>query len=220
MKLFKAMLCLVIAIVPPLSASTLFARAADGKRYAIAASPDVYLCEEMNPDSDCFAIPYSYCVEIKTEYDGWYFVSYAKDEGIYSAVSGYCRKDGLIEVDTPPKNTYLYYPLDVVLSSRSPANGQMPDLEATITVPFYGNYYRGATKYKCVLYEGKFKYVEGEISDYATNELPSAPTFSQTTSKTQNEGSAKAITAVIIIALAAVAIAVLLFTGKSKKTVK
>lgn len=220
MKVLKAMLCLILAITLLLPANTLSAHAAGGKKYAIAASPDVYLCEEMNADSDCFAIPYSYCVEIKAEYDEWYFVSYARDEGIYSAVSGYCKKTGLIVVDTPPQNTYLYYPLDVLLQPRSRTNGQKPGLEEIVTVPFYGNYYSGATKYKCVLYKGEFKYIEGEISDYETNELPSAPTFSQTTSKARNESSAKAITAVIIVALAAVAIAVLLFTGKSKKVIK
>lgn len=220
MKVLKAMLCLVIAMMLPLPANTLSAHADSGKRYAVAASPDVYLCKEMNPDSDCFAIPYSYCVEIKAEYDEWYFVSYARDEGIYSNVSGYCQKAGLLEVDTPPQNTYLYYPLDVVLHSSSQANGRRPGLEVTITVPFYGNNYRNATKYKCVLYGGEFKYIEGEINDYEINDLPSAPTFSQTASAKLDESSAKTVTAIIIVTLATIAIVVLLVTGKRKKTIK
>lgn len=220
MKVFKAMLCLIIAMAVPLAANTLSARAESGKRYAIAVSPDIYLCEEMNPDSDCFAIPYSYCVEIKAEYDEWYFVRYARTEGIYTAVDGYCKKTGLIEVDKPPQNTYLYYPLDVVLQPSPQNNSRMPGLEATITVPFYGNYYRDSTKYKCVLYNGGFKYIEGEISDYALNELPTPPSSSKTPSAKLDEGSAKAITAVIIVALAGIAIVVLLVTGKSRKTIK
>lgn len=216
MKVFKALLCLISAVILSLPAPTLRASAADGRRYAVATSRYVYLCEEMDPNSDCFAIPFSYCVEIKKEYDDWYFVSYAKDEGIYRSVSGYCKKSDLLAVDEPPQKSYLYYPLEVVLHSSS-KDKSLPDLEITVTVPFYGNYYKGATAYKCVLYNGEFGYVQGEIDDYETNELPSVPTFSPTPPAAHNEGNAKLITALIIVAIAVAAIAVLLFTGKHKK---
>lgn len=216
MKVFKATLCLVIAALISLPAPTRYARADDGRKYAVAISRYVYLCEQMDPNSDCFAIPFSYCVEIKKEYEDWYFVSYAKDEGIYSTVSGYCKKTDLLEVDRPPKNAYLYYPLEVVLRSSS-KDKSLPDLEITVTVPFYGNYYQGATAYKCVRYNGEFGYVEGEIDDYETNDLPSTPTFTPTTPQPANDGNAKLITALIIVGIAVVAIAVLLLTGKRKR---
>lgn len=216
MKVFKAAFCLMIATIISLPAPTRFARADDGRKYAVAASRYVYLCEEMDESSDRFAIPFSYSVEIKKEYDDWYFVSYAKDEGIYSLVNGYCKKSDLIEVAEPPEKPYLYYPLEVVLHSES-HNGSLPDLEIAITVPFYGNYYKGAKAYKCVLYNGEFGYIEGEIDDYQTNVLPSTPTFSEIPSASSDDGNAKLITAVMIIAIALAAIAVLLFTGKHKK---
>lgn len=211
------MLCLVVILMLPLSVQPLSARAESGKRYAVAVSRYVYLCEEMDLNSDCFAIPYSYCVEIKKEYDNWYLVSYARDEGIYSSVSGYCKKDDLIEVKNPPQNEYLYYPLEVILHSAPQTDSLLPDLETTVTVPFYGNYYRGATAYKCVLYNGKFGYIEGEIDNYETNELPDSPTFSTSTSTPSNDSSAKWITFFIIAALAAAAIVTLIVTGKRKK---
>lgn len=216
MKVLKALLCLSFAVFLSLPAPARLARADDGRKYAVATSRYVYLCEEMDPNSDRFAIPFSYCVEIKKEYDEWYFVSYAKDEGIYSSVSGYCKKSDLTEVTEPPQNSYLYYPLEVVLHSFSHDNS-LPDLEITVTVPFYGNYYKGANAYKCVLYNGEFGYVEGEIDDYETNELPSAPTFSPTPPMTSDDGNAKLLTALIIVAIAVIAIAVLLLTGKRKK---
>lgn len=216
MKVFKAMLCLIIAIIISLPVPTRYARADDGRKYAVATSRYVYLCEEMDPNSDCFAIPFSYCVEIKKEYDDWYFVSYAKDEGIYSSVNGYCKKTDLLEVDEPPPKAYLYYPVEVVLHS-SAKDKSLPDIAITVTVPFYGNYYKGATAYKCVLYNGEFGYVEGEIDDYETNELPSTPTFTPTIPNPHDDGNAKLYTALIIVAIAVAAIAVLLFTGKRKK---
>lgn len=216
MKVLKAILCLIFAITISLPAPTRLARGDDGRKYAVAVSRYVYLCEEMDPSSDRFAIPYSYCVEIKKEYDDWYFVSYAKDEGIYSAVCGYCKKSDLLEVENPPQNAYLYYPLEVILHS-APQGGALPDLQIAITVPFYGNYYKGAAAYKCVLYNGEFGYVEGEIDDYETNELPSTPTFTPTQPVHSNEGDSKLIIVLIIIGIAVIAIAVLLFTGKHKK---
>lgn len=217
MKVLKALLCLIISSISLFPSSPVTARAESGRKYAVAISRYVYLCEEMDLNSDCFAIPYSYCVEIKKEYDDWYFVSYARDEGIYSMVNGYCKKDDLMIVDVPPQNAYLYYPLEVILHSTPESDGSLPDLETVVTVPFYGNYYRGATAYKCVLYNGKFAYIEGEIDNYETNELPSAPTFSTTVTPTRNESNSKWITFLIIAALAVAAIVILLVTGKRKK---
>lgn len=216
MKVLKAVLCLIFAITISLPAPTRLASADEGRKYAVATSRYVYLCEEPDSSSDRFAIPFSYCVEIKKEYDEWYFVSYAKDEGIYSEVKGYCKKTDLIEVDEPPQNSYLYYPLEVELHSAT-NDKALPDLQIAITVPFYGNYYKGAAAYMCVLYNGEFKYVEGEIDDYETNELPSAPTFSTTSPTPSESGNTKLLTALIIVAIAVIAIAALLLTGKRKK---
>lgn len=216
MKVLKAALCLIFAFYIFMPAPTRYARADDGRKYAVAISRYVYLCEEMDTASDRFAIPFSYCVEIKKEYDDWYFVSYAKDEGIYNTVNGYCKKDDLLEVDEPPQNAYLYYPLEIILHS-TPQDSVLPDLQITVTVPFYGNYYKGAAAYVCVLYNGKFGYVEGEIDDYETNELPSAPTFTPTAPTGTTDGNAKVITAFVIISIAVVAIAILIFTGKRSR---
>ena len=217
MKVLKAILCLCFSLILPITARPLSARADEGRKYAVATSRYVYLCEEMDPNSDCFAIPYSYCVEIKKEYDDWYFVSYARDEGIYASINGYCKKDDLVKVDEPPQNEYLYYPLEVILHSATQADSSLPDLQTVVTVPFYGNYYRGAAAYKCVLYNGEFGYIEGEIDDYETNELPTVSTFSPSAPPEDKESNAKLIVALVIIAIAAVAVVVLIATGRRKK---
>lgn len=215
MKVLKVALCLIFAAILTVHPPAQTARADDGKKYAIALTATVYLCEERDENSDLFAIPYSYYVEILREYDEWYQIRYARSDGLYEPVQGYCKKDNLMVVDEPAENVYLYYPLEVTLSSATGAGGTLPDLEMTVTAAFYGNYYKGAATYSYVLYNGTFGYVEGEISDYTTNEIPSLPTFSET-EESKSDNNAKIITALIISAIAVAAVAVLIVTGRRK----
>lgn len=219
MKVLKAALCLIFSVILTASTPSLGASADEqGRKYAVALTRDVYLCEEMDENSDIFAIPYSYCVEILKEYENWYHVRYARDDGLYQPVQGYCKKDDLMKVDSPPENTYLYYPLEVTLHSPTRQDSALPELTITVTAAFYGNYYRGAATYTCVRYNGQFGYVEGEIDGYETNPIPSVPSFSETPPANNTESGVKWVSIIIFAALIIAVIAILAFTGKRKKT--
>ena len=217
MKVLKLALCLIFIAVIAVPIPNLTARADDGRLYAIATSTRVYICEEPDENSDLFAVPYTYYVEILRELDDWYHVRYAANDGLYEPVQGYCKKDGLMIVGSPPENAYLYYPIEITLTS-APREQWLPSVEVTVTAAFYGNYVKGASTYKCVRYDGKFGYIEGELTDYPTNVIPSTPAFSQGGgTQSKDDGNAKLITVVIICALAAGAVIILIVTGRRKK---
>lgn len=215
MKVFRVPLCLALSLLVIASALSAgaTAAAADVRQYARADTKTVYFCAEEDDDSARFAVPYTYCVEILEDRGEWYLVRYAEDDGFYMAQTGYCRKQGLTLLDYPPDRTYLNYPLDVTLKAQAPADGNHPGLEITVRAAYYGVYYRGAAAYSCVLYGNSFWYVPGANEDYPLNEIPARPTFSET-SPEQSGGNARLITAVMITAIAAAAVAVLLLTGR------
>lgn len=216
MNTLKKALCLIFSAMlispPPVHVAV-----AEGEIYAMALSTTVYLCEEREEKTTLFAIPYTYCVQILKEYDDWYGVRYAEDDGLYEPVWGYCKKNDLMIVGSMPENSYLYYPIEVTLTSSPLPGPSLPAIKHTVTAAFLGNYFDGAAAYSCIMYNGGFGYIEGEISDYTPNPIPSAPTFSNGTVKRAKDNNAKLITATLIAALAVGAVVILLFTGRRKK---
>lgn len=204
------MLALFTVLSPNLTARA----STDGKQYARADTRNAYFCSEKDIEKALFALPYTYCVEILAEDGDWYFVRYAQDVGLYRAVTGFCKKEGLTKVDNPPVNIFLDYPVVVTFSAATPPDGSLPTLgKIDVTAAYYGVYYRGAVAYSYVLYNGEFGYVQGSHEDYPLNEIPADIPI---TPSADTEGNAKLITALIICALAVAAIAVLFFTGKRK----
>ena len=214
MKLLKALLCLLLALVA-MPAPNHSARAAtDGREYARADTRNAYFCSEKDIEKALFAVPYTYCVEILAEDGDWYFVRYAQDTGLYKALTGFCLKEGLTRVDDPPENLYLDYPVTVTYSAGTSPDDSLPTLgQISVTAAYYGVYYRGAAAYSYVLYNGDFGYIAGAHDDYPLNEIPQPTPVTPDNS----DNSARLITAIIITVLAAAAIVVLFFTGKRKK---
>lgn len=215
MKVIKAIICALLCsfiLAMPVGK----ARAAvDGRTYARADARTIYFCSDMNDASALFALPYTYCVEILADHGDWYLVKYARDEGIYAAVTGYCKKTDLTPVTEPGENIYLNYPVEAVLRSYSPSDGSIPPLEITVTAAYYGTYYKGAAAYSYVRYDNRFCYIEGTFEDYPLNDIPAEPTFSETTQNNEN-GNAQLITAIVISVIAAAVIVILVFAGKRR----
>ena len=223
MKVFRAAICAILSLIL-LAAPTAVARApastkayaaTDGRAYARADMRNIYFCKEMNADTALFALPYTYCVEILADHGEWLLVRYAQDDGLYSAVTGYCKSAELTVIDEPPQNVYLNYPVETTLRSGVPADSFLPGLEISVTAAYYGVYYKAAAAYSYVLYNGKFSYIAGAYEDYPLNEIPVEPTFNETPEE-KNEGNARLITAIIITVLAAGVIVVLILTGKKR----
>lgn len=216
MKVFKALLCLALAISITLPSAILPARAAiDGREYARADTRNAYFCSEKNIERALFAIPYTYCVEILAEDGDWYRVRYARDEGLYRALTGYCLKSGLTRVSTPPDNIFLDYPVTVKYQTGVTPDDSFPTLgEINVTAAYYGVYYRGAAAYSYVYCNGEFGYIPGANDDYPLNEIPKDDPL---TPSSEPEGDARLVTALVITGIAAAAIVVLFFTGKKKR---
>ncbi len=213
MKVLKAALCLLVTYAIIVCAATPVAHAEGGKRYAMAVADDVYVYDEMERNTELFALPYTYCVEIAREYDDWYRVVYAQNDGFYEEVIGYCKKDNLLILNEPPENLYLNYPVEITLTSGDDKKYDLPALQLTVTCAFYGNFYRANTPYIYLKYDGGFGYVEGKIDDYVKNEIPSAPTVADGSSVQEAPLSA-AIPLLVIGALAVAAVIALVVSGK------
>lgn len=222
MKYLKVVLCAVLSILiclPPAIRST--AKGETSFRYAYASdyadnSEEVpYFCEEKNVDTAIFAIPKTYCVEILKEEGDWYECRYAKDEGAYSALRGYCLKANLTPVEEPFENEYLNYTFNVDFYAKQ-SNSQIDPFKVTLSVSFYGNGTMNASGMSYVYCEGKTGYVAGQITDYPKNDLPQ-PTLSTDVTQGGNSLNATLITAAVITAVAVIAVAVLYFAGKRPK---
>ncbi len=217
MKVLKWAVCLVIITLYSITPFNVASASADGgqsaKTYAyVDVGCEVYMFSEKNDTSALFAIPQTYCVEIlRGEDDGWYYVKYAEDEGIYRAVYGYCRQDEVIIAESPIKNLYLNMPVTVIFTTDS-ANSLLPPLGTLeVNAAYYGAYTIGVTACSYVFCNEGFGYIPKVIDNYPLNELPSKPTIAPVGSKNSN---ATLITALVITGVAAAAIAILYFTGK------
>lgn len=218
MKVFKAALCLALTtfIFFAPAARVAFADVAESKKtYAYAdIGTSVYFFSEKNLSSALFIIPQTYCVEVLGKEDGWLHVKYAEDNGVYRAVTGYCRADELITIDKPLKNLYLYRTVTVVYRAEAPS-GFLPALsDVEMTAAYYGEYNMGNSTYSYVLCGESFGYIDWQIGEYAFNTLPDEPTVAPV----ENGGAnAKLIVTLVITGVAAAAIAALYFTSKKPK---
>ncbi len=214
MKTFKFIVsCILTALIFTAAFPSRPADAA-AARYARADSRDVYFCERKDLNYALFTIPYTYCVEIISTDGEWYYVKYAEDGALYKTLYGYCLKDNLVPIETPPENLYLNMPVTVTFRPDAPS-GSLPVLgEINVTVAFYGTYYSGATAYSYVLYNGEFGYIYGANDDYPLNEIPQEPP--EETPSDSAGPNTKLITVIVLVALAAGVLVVLYLTGRKR----
>jgi hypothetical protein len=181
----------------------------------MATSREVYFYSQKNTEYALFTIPYTYCVEIISYDDEWYYVKYADDVGLYQAVYGYCLKDKLTPIDTPPENTYLYMPMTITFKSETNAPSLPTLSDITVTAAFYGTYYSGGAGYSYVLYNGSFGYISGANDNYALNDLPKDEEEAVATSS--DTTNSKTVIALALAILCAVTLIVLYLTTKKSK---
>lgn len=208
---FCAVVCLLIVFLP----ANIAVADADAPRYAyVAEGVKAYLCEKTDLTKALFAIPETYCVEILGEEGNWYHCRYAKDEGLYRAIEGYCKKSVLTPIDEPLECEYLNYTLPVTFCAK-PGNAQFPKFELEIDSAYYGEGEVIGTPHSYVYCYGKFGYVTERVTSYPKNDIPQ-PT-SAPAGEEPNSVNATLITAIVITVIAGVAIAVLYFMGKRPK---
>ena len=192
-----------------------YARAESDFKYAyVDIDVKVYFCRSKNPGDALFEIPNTYCLEILGQEDGWLKVKYAEDDGVFRAVYGFCKPEGLILSNEEPKTKY--FKQTVTVTYRSEDIGNM--LEGLPAIEFEAAYYgaltAGSSRCSYVYCNGYFGYIAGSIENYPLNPLPSVSTFSPSQDEPQGASAATLITAVAITAVAVVAISVLYFSSK------
>lgn len=182
--------------------------------YARATSREAYFCTSADLATGIFAVPYTYCVEILSEDGDWYRVKYAEDYGIYRAVYGYVQKSDFEVLSEAPKTVYLYKSVSVTFSQDAPA-GNLPVIDdITVNAAFYGSYYSGAAGYSYVLCDDSFGYIVGANEDYPLI-LPEDDA-ADTEDDAQPNNSVTVVAAVVIGALALLALALLVLSGKKR----
>lgn len=186
---------------------------ASGEPYAMATTKSCYFYKEKNGGRALFAIPYTYCVEILHEDGDWYRVRYAEDEGLYTALYGYCLKEGLTPVSVPPENIYLNMPVTVTYRPDEPPTSLPVLSEMNVTAAYYGTYDSDGTALSYVSYEGSFGYIYGANDEYPLNEIPEEES-KPASGGSAKSGKTKAIVACALCALAAGALLFLYFSGK------
>lgn len=220
MKAAKFLICLTLAIitifVPCRVSSGVISSSAVSYKYARADERDIYFCERKDLKYALFTIPYTYCVEILSTDGEWYYVKYAEDNGLYRALYGYCLSENLTPVEEPPENIYLNKSVTVTFKADMPS-GSLPVLgEITVLAAFYGTYYSGASAYSYVLYDGSFGYIYGANDDYPLNEIPSQDVDGPEPEAPEKDDG-KLITALVIVAVAALALIVIYITGRKSR---
>ena len=182
--------------------------------YARATSREAYFCTSADLATGIFAVPYTYCVEILSEEGDWYRVKYAEDYGIYRAVYGYVQKSDFEVLSEAPQTVYLYKSVSVTFSQDAPA-GNLPVIDdITVTAAFYGSYYSGAAGYSYVLCDDSFGYIVGANEDYPLI-LPEDDA-ADTEDDAQTNTGGTVVAAVVIGALALLALALLVRSGKKR----
>lgn len=202
--------CMLCSCGPQLSAD------AESYRYARANAKTAYFFTDKDISTSLFAVPYTYCVEILRDEGDWYYVRYGADTGIYRTIYGYCRKSDFDVVEGTPEVTYLYKAITVTYTTGDDT-GSLPVLdEINVEAAFYGTYYSGATAYSYVYCQGSFGYIPGANDDYPLN-LPDNEGGGTDEPPPEEEGmNVGLISALVICALAAAAIAMLYFTTRKK----
>ena len=181
MKAAKFLLCCLAFITifsfPAATKGGTVSAAADTYKYARADSKDVYFYTQKDEDYPLFTIPYTYCVEILSTDGNWHYVKYARNEGMYEALYGYCKSDSLTPVEIPPENIYLNLTVPLTFKTDAPIGSAGVSNELTVNAALYGIFYSGGVAYSYVRYDGKFYYIRGADDDYPLNDVsePSPP---------------------------------------------
>ncbi len=213
MKVFCAIIAAFAAVI--FAFPTAYTASAENTAYIYARAEvtNAYLCSEPDSTTALFAIPYTYSVQVISEYGMWYYVRYAEDTGIYKAVYGYVLQSRLNIMDTQPETEWLFYTITVTYSQGSAGN--LPTLgDITATAAFYGNYYSGQSGYSYVLCQGSFGYITGSTEDY---ELVEIYYEEDSTSNTKTSSNGKIIAAVVLGILAAAALFLIFMSGRRGK---
>lgn len=191
------------------------ASAETGYEYAyVDIDSRVYFCTRKNGDSALFEIPQTYCLDILGEEDGWLKVKYAEDDGVYQALYGFCRPEGLILSNEEPKIKYLKQTVTVTYGTDEVGNmlEGLPPIE--FEAAYYGALTAGSRRCSYVYCNGYFGYITGAIENYPLNPLPSQNTFSPSEKQPKASSDAPFITALIVTAVAVVAISALYFSSR------
>lgn len=191
------------------------ATADSGYKYAyVDIDSTVYFCTDKNSDTALFEIPQTYCLEIMGQEDGWLKVKYAEDDGVFQALYGYSKPEGLILSNEQPRQKYLREIITVTYRVDDIGNmlEGLPPVE--FEAAYYGALTAGSRRCSYVYCNGYFGYIAGSIENYPLNPLPSTSTFSPAEANSQGASGATLIIAVAITAVAVVAISVLYFSSK------
>ena len=186
--------------------------------YARATSREAYFCTSADVATGIFAVPYTYCVEVLYEEGDWYRVKYAEDYGIYRAVYGYVLKSQFELLSERPSTVYLYRSVSVNFSQDDPTGG-LPEIDdITVTAAFYGSYYSGAAGYSYVLCNGSFGYISGANEDYPLivpegGDTPAADEHPAD----ENSGDGTIVAVVIISVVIALAVGLVILSGRKSK---
>ncbi|MDE7380436.1 MAG: hypothetical protein K2N14_05215, partial [Clostridia bacterium] len=216
---FTVMLCCILIIAACLTPQSVYAAS---PTYARANGRNAYFFTEKKEEKSLFAVPYTYCVEVlRDDGDGWYYVRYASDTGIYKALYGYCRTKDFTPETGVPEVTYLYKTVTVNYTATN-SNSSLPVLsEIALEAAYYGTYYAGATVYSYVYCQGSFGYIVGSNDDYPLNNP--APATDDNGGGTDGKGQQSAgwnagLTAFAVIAvLTAAVVIIILFTTRRPK---
>lgn len=213
MKVFTAALLVLTALLLQLTFAPAAAHAAEYYGYAyVDEGVTAYFCSEPDARKSLFAVPETYCVRILSAYDDeWYYVKYAEDDGVYTAVYGYVKKSALTVTTEPFESEYLYLTVRLKFSpDKVDGMTSLPDVEAIAA--FYGSFEIGGIACSYMYCNGSFGYYP-ETYDYARNALPTAPAFNET----QESDDGKIVTAVVIVLIAVAAVGAVYFTGRRKR---
>ncbi|MBD5583859.1 MAG: hypothetical protein HDQ88_02145 [Clostridia bacterium] len=216
MRILKGVLSAVVSLlIVFLPINAVVANADALPRYAyVGEGVKAYLYKDKNLTKALFAIPETYCVEILGQEGDCYKCRYAKDEGLYRPIEGYCEKSALTLIDEPLENEYLNYTLTVTLYAK-PDDSQFPLLELEIDSAYYGEGEVIGTPHSYVYCYGTFGYVTERVTSYPKNDIPQ--TTSAPAGEAQNSANATLITAIVITVVAGGAVTVLYFMGKRPK---
>lgn len=214
MKILAAAICLISAAVF-MCFPTAEARAAS-RGWGRAEADDAYFCARKDRSSALFTIPETYCAEILGEEDGWYYVRYAEDDGVYKSLYGYVRAEKLTVLSDVPETPFLHYTVPVEFTPPAPPNGLSPLEKMTVSAAYYGGYVAGDAAYSYVYYANAFGYVQGSYDDFPRIHAPSLPASGGEVSETpaSDKVNVKLIVGIAVGVAALGAIAALYFTGR------
>ena len=221
MKTFVLSLFLLLAAALALPSPAAAASADGEKRYAVAATEDVWFYTAESEDARLFLIPCTYYVRVLDEGELYCTVEYQADDAPYKKVLGYCRTEQLLFVDFVPVRPYLRK--QVTLTYTLPDAGGLGDAELGAverTFAYYGERTESGQLYYYVFDGERFGYVPADLPvEYERNDDYLQAISGEGDAETEPEGSESSvggvqIAVICILCTAAVAVAVLVMRGR------